>query len=181
MSPPRLLTPRVYALVVLVVIAAVSRLLPHPENITPIGALALFSGACFADRRVALAVPLVALFLGDLVTGLHFMIPVVYGSFALNVLIGRFWLRRRRVLIPIACATLLGAVQFFVVTNFGLWALGGYYPRTWQGLVTCYVNAIPYLQRTLLGDMTFVVVLFGGLALVERAFPRLREAIPAPA
>jgi hypothetical protein len=180
MSASRLLNPRLLTLVAIVLLAAASRLLPHPRNVAPIGALALFAGACFRDRRVALAVPLLALFLGDLVTGLHFMIPAVYGSFALSVLIG-FWLRRRRTPLPIAGATLLGAVQFFVITNLALWAVGGYYPQTGEGLVACYVNAIPYFHRTLLGDLTYVVALFGGLALAEYVIPRLREPVAEPA
>ncbi len=167
--------PRIAVLATMIVVAALARMIPHPLNFTPIGAMAIFGGACFADRRVALLVPLAALFLGDLTTGLHVLIPVVYGSFAINVLIARL-LRSRRTVSATAAVTLVGAVQFFAVTNFACWIV--FYPHTADGLLACYVAAIPYFQNTLLGDAAFVGLLFGGLALAERAFPVLRE--PAP-
>jgi hypothetical protein len=160
--------------------AALSRLLPHPPNFTPIGAMALFGGACFANRWQAFLVPLAALFLGDLVLGFHILMPVVYGSFALEVCIG-LWLRRRRNLLPIASAALAGSVMFFVIWNFGHWALGGWYPRTPAGLLTCYIAGIPFFGNELLGDAVYCTALFGGLALAESAFPRLREPVPIAA
>jgi hypothetical protein len=175
---PRSWRPRLAVLTVMIVAAALARLVPHPLNFTPIGATAIFGGACFAARRLALAVPLAALFLGDLVIGLHFLIPVVYGSFALNVLLAR-WLRGRRTAAPVAAVTLLGAVQFFVVTNFACWV--AFYPHTADGLLACYGAAIPYFKNTLLGDAFFAAVLFGGLALAERRFPAVREPAPAAA
>lgn len=171
MNPSRLIV-----LAAMIAFAALARLVPHPPNFAPVGAMALFGGACLADRRLALLVPLAALFLSDLVIGLHVLIPVVYGSFALNVLLGR-WLRSRRTVATTAAVTLIGSVQFFVVTNFACWAL--WYPHTVEGFVTCYVAAIPFFHNTLLGDAVFATALFGGLALAERGFPVLREPAPA--
>jgi hypothetical protein len=162
----------------LVVAAALVRLAPHPANFTPIGAMAIFAGAAFADRRLALAVPLAALVIGDLATGLHVLIPAVYGSFALNVLLAR-WLRNRRTVAATATVTLAGAVQFFVTTNFAAWL--AFYPHTAEGLLRCYVAAVPFFRNTLLGDAVFVSLLFGGLAVAERAFPAVREPRPAAA
>jgi hypothetical protein len=170
--------PRVLLLAALIVLAAVARLVPHPMNFTPIGAMAIFAGAVFADRRVALLVPLAALFLGDLATGLHVLIPAVYGSFALNVLLAR-WLRNRRTAVTTTAVTLAGAVQFFVTTNFAAWVV--FYPHTAEGLLQCYVAAVPFFRNTLLGDAVFVTLLFGGLAVAERAFPAVREPLPAAA
>jgi hypothetical protein len=167
----------------MILAAGASRLIPHPPNFAPIGAMALFGGACFASKRLAFLVPLVAMFVsdmaisllsGDLSLGLHRLIPVVYGSFALIVCLG-FWLRRRRKVVPIAGAALASSVLFFVLTNFGVWALGSWYPKTWDGLVACYVAAIPFFQNTLLGDAVYATVLFGGLALAEKGLPALRE------
>jgi hypothetical protein len=161
----------------LVASATLARLIPHPPNFTPIGAMALFGGACVADRRLALLLPLAALFLSDLFLGLHVLIPVVYGSFALNVLLGR-WLRSRRTVINTAAGTLAGSVQFFVATNFACWLL--WYPHTVEGLVACYVAAIPFFHNTVLGDAVFATALFGTLAIAERGFPVLREPASAP-
>ena len=168
---------RLLALMALVGSAALARLIPHPPNFTPIGAMALFGGACVADRRLALLLPLAALFLSDLFLGLHVLIPVVYGSFVLNVLMGR-WLRSRRTVINTAAVTLAGSVQFFVVTNIACWLL--WYPHTVEGLVACYVAAIPFFHNTLLGDAVFATALFGTLAIAERGFPVLREPAPTP-
>lgn len=178
-----LLSPRLAALCGLILLAAFSRLIPHPPNFAPIGAIALFGGASFADRRIAFVVPLVAMFLsdlalgilsGDLSLGVHRLIPVVYGSFALIVCLG-FWLRKRRTLVPIAGAVLASSLVFFVLTNFGVWALGSSYPKTWEGLTACYVAGIPFFRNTLLGDAVYNTVLFGGIALAEHHFPLLRE------
>lgn len=168
---------RLVVLMALVASATLARLIPHPPNFTPIGAMALFGGACVADRRLALLLPLAALFLSDLFLGLHVLIPVVYGSFALNVLLGR-WLRSRRTVINTAAGTLAGSVQFFVATNFACWLL--WYPHTVEGLVACYVAAIPFFHNTVLGDAVFATALFGTLAIAERGFPVLREPASAP-
>ena len=158
----------------MIVGAVAFRLVPHPPNFTPVGAMALFGGACFTDRRLALLFPLAVLFLSDLVLGLHVLVPVVYGSFALSALLGR-WLRSRRTIVFTAAATLAGSVQFFVVTNFASWWV--FYPHTAEGLVECYIAAVPYFRNTLLGDAVFATVLFGGLTLAERGFPGLREPV----
>jgi hypothetical protein len=167
---------RFAVLVSMIAVAALARLIPHPPNFTPVGAMALFGGACLANRRLALLVPLAALFLSDLFLGLHVLIPVVYGSFAVNVLLGR-WLRSRRTALSIATLTVIGSIQFFLVTNFACWVL--WYPHTAEGFVTCYVSAIPFFQNTLLGDAVFATALFGGLTLAERGFPAVREPAPA--
>ncbi len=154
--------------------AAALRVAPHPWNFTPVGGMALFSGALVRDRRLAFLFPLAALFAGDLFLGFHKLMPIVYASFLLSVLIGRL-LQNRRTLARISGATLLGAAQFFVVTNFGVWALGSFYPRTLAGLGACYAAGIPFFWNTLAGDAFYAGVLFGAFALVERWVPALRE------
>jgi hypothetical protein len=106
----------------MIILAAAVRILPHPWNFTPIGAMAIFSGAMFRDRRIAFLFPLAALFAGDLFVGLHRLIPVVYASFLLSVLIGT-WLSNRRTILRIGGAVFLGALQFFLITNFAVWTV----------------------------------------------------------
>lgn len=165
----------------LIVAAAASRLVPHPPNVAPIAAMALFSGAHVPDRRLAFAIPLAAMLASDLVIGLHMLLPVVYAAFALIACIG-FWLRGRASVLRVAAAALAGSVAFFVITNFGVWALGSLYPRTLDGLITAYVAAIPFFRNTLIGDAAYVALLFGGYALLERAVAASRRRTPrAPA
>src|SRR6202795_1292422 len=117
----RVLHPRTIVIIGIVLAAAALRLAPHPMNFAPIGALALFGGAYFSSKRAALAIPLLSLIAGDVFTGFHQLIPFVYASFLVSVSIG-FWLRRKRSAPRIGAATIAGAIQFFIVTNFALWA-----------------------------------------------------------
>ena len=160
---------------VLIVLAAALRIAPHPWNFTPVGAIALFSGAVLRDRRLAFLFPLFALFLGDLFIGFHKLIPLVYASFLINVAIG-FWLRDRRTVVRISIATLLGAIQFFLVTNFAVWQFLGTFPHTATGLLACYVAGIPFLWNTLAGDALYATLLFGSFALAEQFVPALRPS-----
>ena len=157
----------------LIVLAAALRIAPHPWNFTPVGAMALFSGAVFKDRRLAFMFPLVALFAGDVFIGFHKLLPIVYASFLVNVAIG-LWLRDRRTLARITLATLLGAIQFFIVTNFAVWQFLSGYPHTGTGLVACYIAGIPFFWNTLAGDACYAALLFGSYAFAERMLPALR-------
>ena len=158
---------------VMILLAAALRVAPHPWNLTPLGAMALFSGAMIRDRRLAFVFPLLALLAGDWIIGFHILMPIVYASFLVNVAIGLV-LRNRRTAWWIAAVTLAGAVQFFVITNFGVWWLLGSYSQTPAGLLDCYIAGVPLFWNTLAGDALYATVLFGGFALAERLSPRLR-------
>ena len=172
---------RLIAILTAILGAAALRLLPHPPNFTPIGAMALFSGAYLADRRLAIAVPFAAMLLSDAVLGFHSGMPFVYGSVALIVAIG--WIALRQVSsLRVVAAALISSVLFFIVTNFGTWAVSGMYPLTAAGLGACFVAAIPFFQNTVVGDLIYSGLLFGGFALLERTVPAVRpRAQPQPA
>ena len=167
--------PRAALITGIVLAAAALRMVPHPMNFAPIGALALFGGAYFSSKRTAVAVPLLSLVAGDILTGFHRLIPYVYASFLVSVAIG-FWLRRKKSSWRIGGATVAGAIQFFLITNFALWASSiGNYPKNAGGLAECYIAGVPLFWNTLTGDAFYVVLLFGGMALAETRFPSLRE------
>ena len=160
----------------IIIVAAAFRIAPHPINFTPIGALALFGGAYFSSKRAAVAIPLLSLMAGDVFTGFHKLMIWVYASFLVSVAIG-FWLRRRKSAPRIGAATLAGAIQFFLITNFAVWVTStGSYALNSRGLAACYLAGLPLFWNTLAGDAFFVALLFGGMALVEKRFPSLREA-----
>jgi hypothetical protein len=161
-----------------IVLTAALRVVPHPWNFTPVGALAFFSGAMLRDRRVAFLCAMLAMLAGDLVLGFNRLSPLVYSSFAVSVLIGR-WLKDKREVSRIAGATLLGALQFFLITNFGVWAFLNSYPRGAGGLLACYIAGIPFFWNTLAGDVLYATLLFGGFALAERIVPALGQQEPA--
>ena len=172
-SPTHVFMLRAILAAIMIVLAAVVRILPHPWNFTPIGAMAIFSGAMFRDRRVAFLFPLVALFAGDLFVGIHRLIPVVYASFLLSVFIGT-WLANRRTVLRIGGAVFLGALQFFLITNFAIWRVFDTYPHTPAGLVACYIAGLPLFGNTLAGDAVYAALFFGIFSLAEHHFPTLR-------
>jgi len=165
---------RLLALLSAILLAAALRLVPHPPNFTPIGAMALFSGAYLWHRSLSFVAPLAAMLLSDAVLGFYSGMWVTYLAVALIVLVG--WVALSRVsVLRVAGAALASSIVFFLVSNFGVWALSGMYPHNSAGLVACYVAAIPFFQNTLAGDLFYATLLFGGFAIVEHAVPRLRE------
>lgn len=170
-----MLNPRVGMLITLILAAAATRLIPHPPNLSSIAALALFGGAYFSDKRLAFLVPLAALFLSDCLLGFYPHMELVYMSFALVVCIG-LWLQKQRNLRSLLGAAFASSCIFFLITNLGVWVFQSLYPKTLEGLLACYIAALPFFQNTLIGDLTFTAVLFGGFTLLEKGFPQLRES-----
>jgi hypothetical protein len=171
--------PRAIVITIVVCAAAVLRIVPHPMNFSPIGALALFCGAHFSNRRAAVAIPLLSLIAGDIFVGFHPLMFWVYASFLVSVAIG-LWLRREKSVGRLGVATVAGAIQFFIITNFAVWAASiGNYPKNAGGLVACYLAGLPLLGNTLAGDSFYVALLFGGMALMEKRVPSLREPLTA--
>jgi hypothetical protein len=165
---------RFITLAIIIFAVAVFRILPHPPNVSPIAAMALFGGAYFSDKRLAFLVPFLALLLGDLILGLHDTMLYVYGGFSLTVVIG-FWVRKQLNIGRIAVAAVGASILFFLLTNFGVWLTSGMYPMTADGLMQAYIAGIPFFQNSLLGNLIFTALLFGGFAALQRNVPALSE------
>jgi hypothetical protein len=163
--------------------AALSRILPHPANFAPMNAIALFAGAYLSDRKgVAIIVPLLTMWISDAALqfltgwGFHADMWVIYGTIALITFIS-FPLAKHRNTARIGAFTLVAAIIFFILSNLIPWAMHGMYgmyPRTGAGLVACFVAALPFFQNSLIGDVVYTAILFGGFALAERTIPALR-------
>ena len=134
-------------LISVITFAVLSRFLPHPPNFTPVAAIALLSCKGFNNRWIAIIIPMIIMFISDLVLGLHGSIPFVYGAFILISLFGSFV---KKINIGVVLSS---SVIFFLVSNFGVWFL--YYPSTFTDLVSCYTLAIPFFLNTILGDLFF--------------------------
>ena len=169
----------------LIAFGAIARLLPHAPNFVPVGAMSLYSGARLRSWQAYL-IPVSILAATDPILGLIFgfkaftaITPFVYASFLINVWIGRHLRQTERVW-HIGGAALLGSLQFFVITNFAVWAAGHWYPYTLRGLAECYAVAIPFFRWTLAGDLGYAAALFGLHAWLSRKyFPREQVAIEA--
>jgi hypothetical protein len=152
--------------VLLVVLAAASRVIPHPWNFTPMIAVALFAGARIDRSWLAAIAVIGCLALGDIALGAfpYGGMEWVYGSMLLVVATGRL-LRTRTGMIATLVAALGAGFVFFVVTNFAVFMAGGLYPRTGAGLVECYTAALPFYRNQIVGDVVFTSALFGLYAL----------------
>ncbi len=154
----------------LILLAIISRVLPHPPNFAPITAVALFGGALFTNRGLAFLVPLAAMLVSDAIIGFHSHVPVIYGLFILTVLIG-FALRDRISLGSVAAASIGSSILFFLGSNFVVWYGSSMYAQTWDGLMMSYTMAIPFFQNSLLGDLFYSGVLFGAWAWAKQRHP----------
>lgn len=159
----------------LVIVAAASRLFDHPSNFTPVGAIALFGGAYFTNRKLAFLVPACAMLLSDLIIGFHHTMAAVYISFLAIGIIG-YSIRKNITTGRVITASLASSILFFVATNFAVWTGGTLYPKTFDGLLQCYAAAIPFYQNslfgsflfnTVMGDLFFNGLLFGVFHLVQ--------------
>lgn len=153
----KLITPLTFVL-----IGATARLLPHPANFAPIGAMALFGGT-YMSKKQALVLPISAMFISDVFIGFDSlaMRASVYGSFLLIVIMG-FWLKNHKNLKTVAFSSLTASLAFFLITNFSVWAFGNFYPKSLPGLEECYLMAIPFFRSTILGDFFYTGAFFGG-------------------
>lgn len=162
--------------IVLIALTTIYRLVPHPWNATPMGALSLYAGAKL-PLRWAWLVPVGAMALSDLVldygTGrplLEFSRIAVYSTFGLLTLIGPLANRSKFGPALLPGLSLAASGVFFLTSNLGVWAEGLMYPMNSAGLLACYVAGLPYFDRTVLADLIGTAVFFGLGSLIHRAY-----------
>ena len=170
----------------MIVLAAFSRLIPHPPNFAPIGAMALFGAAYFSKKFIALIIPVLSMLISDLVInntiyaqyfeGFTFFYQGFYWTYAAFIVIGviGFFMLKKVQLKSVILASLFAAVLFFIISNFGVWASGTMYPQTFSGLIACYTAAIPFFKNTLMGNLVYSGVLFGAFELAQNRIPILK-------
>jgi hypothetical protein len=143
----------------LVLIAASFRVLPHPANFAPVAAIAIFGGAIL-PRKLALWIPLLAMVISDAIIGFHPLIFLTWGCYAFIAWASSAWLKKPNLLKGLSI-TFAGSIFFYLVTNFGVWAMSGMYNHTWSGLFQCYYMALPFFRNTILSDLIYTASLFG--------------------
>src|SRR5262245_2175604 len=145
-----------------------------PPNFSMVGGMSLFAGARYPLWQ-ALGIPLIVMVVSDIWLAVVFDFkpfnPFVYGSFAIYVMLGRL-LRHTKSPLSISAMSILGSLQFFLITNFGSWYMGigtanALYPPTVAGLMQSYVAGLPFISFTLAGDLGFAAVLFGAHSLAQ--------------
>ncbi|MFH1749842.1 MAG: DUF6580 family putative transport protein [bacterium] len=155
--------------VILIIFGIVMRLLPHPANFAPILAIGLFAGT-YLDRKYAFWLPLIIMLISDFFLGFYnvWVMLAVYSSFILAVLIG-VWIRKHKSLGNVFAGSIAGSLLFFFVTNFAVWLGTNLYPQTIDGLINCFILAIPFFRSSLASDLVYTSVLFGAYELVKYA------------
>lgn len=154
---------------------AIPPFIGHPANFSPLDAVALFCGAYFHRHVVAFIIALLAAWIGDILLSKMMMshwvlfYPGCYWQYTCYVLITAlgFTLKNHVTPLRLTCASLTSSCLFFCISNFGVWYSGFLYPITLDGLIACYIAAIPFFKNTLLSDFFFSLLLFGIFGLLR--------------
>lgn len=143
----------------LIALGAASRLLPLPPNVTAVTGVTVFGAYSIKNPFLAALVPIGAMALADLFLGWHATMIYTYAGMLGAFLIARLLLAEKLTSIRLIAATFLGSLCFFITTNAGVFA-SGYYGYTLEGLIACFIAAIPFWQNSLIGDILSVAVIF---------------------
>jgi len=138
---------------------ALSRVIPHPPNFTPVLAMAVFMPYLTRDLYSATLVPLSAMFVSDLFLGFHSSMFWVYASILLGTALSYYTMSTKKTYVHLGSNALLSSIIFFVITNFAVWMSGTMYPLTLEGLLLCYTMAIPFFGNTLTSTIFYVSLL----------------------
>lgn len=149
----------------LIIAGILFRFIPHAPNFTPVAAIALFAGA-YMNKKYALIVPLLLMALSDVTLGMHNVILFTWGSFILTSILG-LWLKNHKKLLAVCGMSLISSFIFYIVTNFGVWIMG-WYPRNTEGLIQCYIMALPFLRNFTVATILYSAFLFAAYGLIAR-------------
>ena len=151
-----------------IIVAALMRLIPHPPNFVPITAIAIFAGVKFNNIKIAYTIPISIMLISDLFIGFYSISLFVYLAFILIITYSSFIKKYSLKNI------ILSSVMFFVITNFGVWLMGGY-PKSIEGLVLCYTMAIPFFTNSIIADLFFSAILYYGFEQIEKRYLILKS------
>ena len=149
----------------LIIIGILLRFIPHTANFTPVAAIAIFAGV-YLNKKQALIVPLLLMVLSDAFLGMHNVILFTWGSFVLVTLLG-VWAKKHKTFAGIVSTSIVSSFLFYVITNFGVWAMG-WYPKTAQGLLECYILGLPFLRNFGVATLVYTFVFFGAYEFIAR-------------
>ena len=172
---------------IIILLAAFTRIMPHPPNFSPMAAIGLFGAAHFAKKWQAFFIPLIGIWISDLVinnyvysssssnfvwfySGFYWQ----YISYILIIFAGLFIFNRGISLTKMFGGMISSSGIFFLVSNFGVWAGGTMYPKNFGGLITCYAAGVPFIHNTIISDFLFTTVLFGTYYLLQVEYSSLK-------
>ena len=168
----------IYLIAGIILIGVISRIIPHVPNFTAMGAIALFGGTYIKNEKLKYIIPIGAMLLSDIVLkALGVPLPswglqiTIYSSFLLIVLMGDMFIKSEKPK-SIIITSLGASILFFLLSNLAVWS-NGYYGYSIEGLITCYVMAIPFLGNTIIANLTYCAILFGAYQYITLSSPAL--------
>ena len=166
--------------VVLIIFAAFMKVLTYPHSFNPIIAISLFSGAMITDRKMAFAMPLLAMFFSDVIFEVFNIAPGFYGwaqignyASLLAVTLLGFAMKKITVLYVVGFS-IASSLLFFVLSNTNVFVFDTYptYGSGFNGWAKCLLAGIPFVKNGLITDLCFSTILFGGYILMQKTFTR---------
>ena len=153
-------------IVIIILIGAFSRIIPHPPNFTAIGAISVLGGVYFGKNYLAFLVPIISMLISDFVLGFNMALSV-YLSFLIMIPLG-IGIKNKLSKLSVIKTSIYASVVFFLITNFSVWIFSTVYPNNIYGLLICYYAGIPFFFNTLLGNIFFSFSLFGIYEIISK-------------
>jgi hypothetical protein len=173
-----------FFIISVIIAGAFFRFIPHWPNFTPIAAMALFGGAYLGRKHLAFLIPFGAMFLSDLLLGLHKDMWAVYLAFGMTVLIGT-WIRSNVRFASVLAASVGSSVIFFLLTNFAAWLSSPFYAQSFAGLMQSYIAGLAFFNNgsmgisfflnEIAGSLFYNGLFFGVFAIARQRFPALSK------
>jgi hypothetical protein len=169
--------PSILIAVILILLAAISRVVMYPHNFSPMIGMAIFGGAVIKDKRLAFALPLLSMFVSDVMFEVFNIAPgfwgwgqlVGYGIFGLITAIA-FNLKKISV-VNVAGYSIMSSVIFFLLSNLSFFLIDNpvyhTYTQDMNGFVMCFVKALPFFRTSVVADLVYSGLLFGIYSLVQ--------------
>ena len=146
---------KLFYLIFFGIILALPRIIPHPPNFTPILASAIMAPLLIKDRWFGIAIPILAMFISDVIIGFYSYQIVIYFSILVIALVSPMHKNYTK----LGIMTVGASIWFFITTNFAEWIIWDYYPKTIEGLLACYTLALPFFKNTLISTILFTGIL----------------------
>ena len=147
------------------VVLAVSRFVPHPPNFTTLVALSFYVPAVLGLKFIP--VLMFAFFITDIYFGFHSTLFFTWGSVLIIGLVSKFF--NKSIIFRISGA-LIGAIIFYLVSNFGVWIASDYYENNINGLIICYYLALPFFGYTLMSTTFYSFIIEICYLIVKKKF-----------
>ena len=158
--------------IVFLILGIVFRLIPHAPNFTPMLSIALLSGF-YIKNRFSILLPIGIMLISDIMLGGNPMSYWVYASIVLIILLGYFIKNNPK---NIIMNSFISSILFFLITNFGVWFIGGY-SYSVSGLIECYILALPFFKNTLISTVFFSMFIYRLNYLIKSMFIKYQETI----